>query len=525
MSRVPSWFLVVIIWAAIYLPALGLFEIKGEEGRRILPAITMLDTGNYVVPKVGGMWYFSKPPLVNWLIAGSFKLFGVRNEWTARLPSALCVLAVALAFVTVARTALGQQGSTIAALVWLTNLGILEKGRLIEIEALYVSLCALAIVCWVSWWTQQRSPWLSWTVPWIFLGLGWLAKGPTLLVFFYAVVLAVIFCSASRAGCDQAGDTPAATISDRQSEIRNQKWRSLVHPAHFVGLLIMLAIFAAWAVPFYEMTVRQQPLEKWSGQFVGRLTGDFFRPHVWISTLPRGLIYFLPWLLFLPFLRLQRFDDERQRALARALIWGSAVPFFLVGMIPGGAARYSLPVIAPFCWLMAISFAENAFAIPTWLQWRFTIYDSRLTAEDSAGDTPAGHRGRLPVFQSLGVPLVALAVAAGLIGYPLAATLVYKHRPKIKNIADAVNAVVPPNETLYAVDARYQPFFFYARSPVKYVLRLVDLPKDTHYFVTRAEMEPEATQSTQWLPRRAHEILRRTDYRTQTIVVFRVESF
>src|SRR5207248_5877493 len=94
---------VLLVWAVIYLPALGSLAIKGEEGRRILPAIRMLETGDYIVPQVGSNPYFRKPPLVNWLVAGSFKIFGVRNEWTARLPSALCVLAVAIAFITVAR--------------------------------------------------------------------------------------------------------------------------------------------------------------------------------------------------------------------------------------------------------------------------------------------------------------------------------------------------------------------------------------------------------------------------------------
>ena len=98
----------------IYLPALGSIAIKGEEGRRILPAVRMLETGNYVVPQVGSNPYYRKPPLVNWLVAASFKLFGVRNEWTARLPSALSVLAVAIAFVAVARASLGARGSIIA---------------------------------------------------------------------------------------------------------------------------------------------------------------------------------------------------------------------------------------------------------------------------------------------------------------------------------------------------------------------------------------------------------------------------
>ena len=145
-SRLAAVLVVLLVWAVIYLPALGSIAIKGEEGRRILPAIRMLQTGNYVVPEVGGNPYFRKPPLVNWLVAASFRFFGVRNEWTARLPSAVVVLAVALAFVTVARASLGPEGSILAALIWMTNIGMMEKGRLIEIEALYVSLCGLAIV-------------------------------------------------------------------------------------------------------------------------------------------------------------------------------------------------------------------------------------------------------------------------------------------------------------------------------------------------------------------------------------------
>jgi 4-amino-4-deoxy-L-arabinose transferase-like glycosyltransferase len=84
MSRPSSFCLVIACWAAIYLPALGSLEIKGEEGRRILPAVTMLDTGNYLVPQVGSEPYYRKPPLVNWLVAVSFKVTGARNEWTAR---------------------------------------------------------------------------------------------------------------------------------------------------------------------------------------------------------------------------------------------------------------------------------------------------------------------------------------------------------------------------------------------------------------------------------------------------------
>src|SRR5437879_11755788 len=125
-SRLRALFVVLLVWAAIYLPALGSMAIQGEEGRRILPAIRMVETGDYIVPQVGSYPYYRKPPLVNWVVAASFKVFGMHNEWTARLPSALSVLAVAVAFVTVARTSLGARGSVLAALIWMTNIGMIE---------------------------------------------------------------------------------------------------------------------------------------------------------------------------------------------------------------------------------------------------------------------------------------------------------------------------------------------------------------------------------------------------------------
>ncbi len=482
MSRGAGLLLIVAVWAAIYLPSLGSFEIKGEEGRRILPGMAMLETGNYLVPQVGGEDYFRKPPLINWLVAASFKLFGVRNEWTARAPSVLCVLAVALAFITVARRSLGPSGSVIAALVWLTNVGILQKGRLIEIEALYVSLCALALIFWLSWWREKRSPWLTWIVPSIFLGLGWLAKGPTHLFFFYAVVIAVLW--------------------------QTRQWKLLFHPAHFVGLLVMLGIFGAWAIPFLQANESGKVMNKWSSQFTGRVTGEIFTFSVWITVLPRAVAYLLPWVLLTPLIRWSRFASEEEGRVARGLLWGAALPLVVVSLMPGAAPRYSLPAVSSFCWLMGMAFAENALVQPDWLKW----------SNGPAGWLwPAG-----PIFRRLGQAFVILAVVAGLIGYPLAARDA-RHRQKVKSVADKINAVVPSDETLYAVDPNYQPFFFYMRAPVKYVRGVSDLPVEARYFVVRPVDEQEALHSEKWAPRHARSILPVKDYRNQTMIVFVID--
>jgi 4-amino-4-deoxy-L-arabinose transferase-like glycosyltransferase len=480
MSRRGAVLLILAVWAAIYLPSLGLFEIKGEEGRRILPGMAMLETGNYLIPQVGGEDYFRKPPLINWLVAGSFKLFHARNEWTARAPSVLCVLAAAIAFVTVARRSLGPAGSTIAALVWLTNVGIVQKGRLIEIEALYVSLSALALIFWLSWWREQRSPWLTWVVPWIFLGLGLLAKGPAHLFFFYAVVVAVLW--------------------------QTKQWRALFHPAHFLGLLLMLGIFAAWAIPFLHASESGKAVSKWQSQISGRVTGEIFNFEVWITCIPRAIAYFLPWLLLTPLIRFHKIADERDRAIGRGLLWGAALPLILVSLMPGSAPRYSLPSITPFCWLMGMAFANNALAGSGWL---FRSPERPWAVWPSA-------------LRRIGTVFLFLALAAGLIGYPLSAWF-FSSRQKVKNIADRINAAVPASETLYAIDPNYQPFFFYMHSPVKYLSSMEELPWETHYFLVRPVNEKTALALQKWAPRQVHSILRVKDYRNQTVIVCAVD--
>src|SRR5207248_9851987 len=49
------------------------------------------------------------------------------------------------------------------------NLGLIEKGRMIEIEAIYCSLFAFALILWLLLWEQKRSPWLPSSCPGSFL--------------------------------------------------------------------------------------------------------------------------------------------------------------------------------------------------------------------------------------------------------------------------------------------------------------------------------------------------------------------
>ncbi len=455
MSQSRALILVLIVWAAIYLPRLGSLEIKSEEGRRILPAVTMLETGNYIVPQVGSDPYLRKPPLVNWLVAGSFKLFGVHNEWTARLPSVLCVLAVALAFVSIAHRSLGPNGAIAAALIWLTNFGLLEKGRLIEIEALYVSLTALAFICWLSWWKDR--PWRAWITAGIFLGLGLLAKGPLHLLFFYSVVCAVLW---------QAGEVK-----------RLWSW------PHFLGFILMLGIFAAWAIPCLQQVQAGHAATVWTKQFSGRVSGDGFKFGDWLMNIPRGVAYLLPWAALLPFARFTLLENEADRKFCRALSLGVAIPFLVVNLLPGALPRYTMPLLPPAIWLLAIFIREHALLWPKPLRKAITW-------------------------------TVAVITGAMLI-YALAIIPVLQGRAKIRPLARQLETAIPPNEKLYAVDPEYQPFLFYLRRPIVYLSEVAELPPEARYLLVQPADEKAALA-------RAEPILPFEDYRGRRVILLRV---
>jgi len=92
----------------------------------------------------------------------------------------------------------------------------------------------------------------------------------------------------------------------------------------------------------------------------------------------------------------------------------------------------------------------------------------------------------------------------------------------VKKAAAEINSVVPPNETLYAVDPEYQPIFFYVRAPLGYVSGVQQLPADTHYFLVQSDKEAEVTNTPRWASRRAHLRARVRDYRKRELLLYEV---
>ena len=105
----------------IYLLILGVFVIffrlgdrdmwTGHESEAAVAGWDMVETGRILVPHILDRPIIdNRPPGAWWLIAASYKLTGVRNTWTARLPSALAALVCILLVYAMGRRAANPEG-------------------------------------------------------------------------------------------------------------------------------------------------------------------------------------------------------------------------------------------------------------------------------------------------------------------------------------------------------------------------------------------------------------------------------
>jgi len=89
------WILLFLTIAAFYFYGLGAYPFVGpDEPRYAEVAREMLVHRDFITPTLGSLPWFEKPPMLDWLMAASYRVFGV-NEYAARLGPALCGLLTA----------------------------------------------------------------------------------------------------------------------------------------------------------------------------------------------------------------------------------------------------------------------------------------------------------------------------------------------------------------------------------------------------------------------------------------------
>jgi len=485
--------IVWLVFAIVWFGSLGHnVLIHPDEGRYASISLGMLQSGDWVTPRLDGLLYFEKPALPYWMGALCFKLFGI-NEFAARLWPAVCGFLSVVLVGSTARRLWGEEAGHLSALVMGSCCWVVANSHFLNLDSsltffLTVSLCTFLLA--------QRSDtgiggrrilmWLCWA------GMA----GATLSKGLIGIVI------------------PGATLVLYSLLCREFRFWGKLHL--FSGLLIFLALAAPW---FVMVSLKNHGFANFffiHEHFQRFLTTEHKRTGPIWYFVPFLVAGFLPWTTLLPGMCLTGTEKDRRETIQSnrlLLIWsvfiflffsksGSKLPSYILPMFPAlallaghymarmEARRLCKHLIIPsVCWLALLvlcaftrRFASDdtpveiiqhfarfiapaavVFLIAAACAWRYLLLDRKRSA----------------------VLLLALASVVSL-------TLVaigYNGYAQLKSTRAVVAAIQPSADTeLFSVRTYDQTFPFYLRRNVT----LVD-------YVDEFELG-ENTEPSRWIP-------------------------
>jgi 4-amino-4-deoxy-L-arabinose transferase-like glycosyltransferase len=181
--------LVLLTFGLGLIPAPFVHQTRGfyapDETSYTEVTLEMMHGGDLLVPHLDGRPWFVKPPLVLWLLAGAFSLFGFGFTAAAGLNTVLTLATAWL--IGLYAGARGRRAGLLAAMVYLTMmLPALAAGTAITDPALTL-LTTAALVVWL-----RGGRWSA-SFAGVCLGLGMLAKGPVAPLVVVPALAAAVF--------------------------------------------------------------------------------------------------------------------------------------------------------------------------------------------------------------------------------------------------------------------------------------------------------------------------------------------
>ncbi len=296
-SNFRLYIIVLLFAAAVYAGCMASPPSLMDDVDAVQAQISrnMLTTGDWVTARLDGIPYLEKAPLIYWLMAISFKIFGP-YDWAARIPVVLSALALAWVTAAFGVWAFGKRAGFYAGLCVSTCVGLFLFTRILIPDVMLTADVAL------SMWAFLRAIDPDEPRPrrWAFLlaaslGISLLLK--SLIGVVFPLGAAFVYLAITR-------------------QLFDRKLWSRLHL--FSGCLIALAIAAPWHVlaalknpPYFDFTFRSIP-----GEYHGFLWFFFMNEQVLrflnmryprdYDTVPRlwfwllHLVWLFPWSVYLP---------------------------------------------------------------------------------------------------------------------------------------------------------------------------------------------------------------------------------
>lgn len=306
----------VLLGLAIFFWGLGnLPLLTFNEARRAIPAANMIADGDWLLPKLNGELYITKPPLLYWVSATISHLFGVVNEFTARIPSALSASATAWLVYIYTRRHFGTWSALFSLQIIIANAGFAMLGRQAGIEMLLSFLCFSSLICALKYTHEELSrKWLL--MSYFLLGMAVLTKGPIALLF---VTLPLLI--------------------DAMYQRKPRQWLALRDP---IGWLIFIVVGSSW----YLAVTWQMGFDIWQStiqkDMVSKIYGNTGEPVynyiLWLAA------DFFPAFFLILIAPISTWREWKRRDVTISLLVALLVPFLIYTAFSDKHAKYLLPI-------------------------------------------------------------------------------------------------------------------------------------------------------------------------------------
>lgn len=469
MLTIAFWCAVAVLWIA----PLGLRAlIHPDEGRYAELSLHMLQSGDWVTPRLNGILYFEKPAFQYWIGAISMLLFGI-NEFAARLWPGLSGLLTVVAVGVTARRLWNPESGAFAAMAAAGMFWIIANSHFLSLDTgvtffLTLTLCGflLAQRAGVTDSGRRHCMWLAWAA----MAGAMLSKGLIGLVIPGASL--VIYSLATR---------------------RLDLWRRM---HWFSGIVLMLALAAPWFILAAQRNPEFLQFFFVHEHFQRFLTTEHRRSGpVWYF-LPFLLAGLIPWTSLLPsLLRHRPVANTAEGIDARVFIlsWTGFV-FCFFSLSGSKLPSYILPMFPALALLMGSYLAQ---ADPRKLRWHLLLPSalalgalaySPFMGRHASPQSPEALYLELADYVAAGAAMFLVlallswwqlglgrrrrGIMAVTLGSLLAFTVVmwghdaYGRIKSSKDVVAAIAGKITPATTIYSVRYYDQTFPFYLRRPV-----------------------------------------------------------
>ena len=467
----------ILICLVLYGVGLGRYPLNNpDEARYAEIPREMVAANDYVTPRLNGVSYFEKPPLVYWLVAGSLKIFGPGEGAARAIPAIFGTLGVLLLYGT-ARRIHGRETAWWAAVVLASSLLYFAHARILLIDMVVAVLISGVLSCFLL---GVREP-PGAARRWFFYGLYVCAALATLAKGLIGVLLpgAVMFLWL----------------------LLFNQWRRL-RPMHLPSGLLLFALIA---VPWHLLVARRNAEWAWfyfvHEHWLRFTTTAHGRYQPWWFFLPVVAMGFFPWTGFL-FRSVQRVAASGWSNRGRfaddwfLLLWAGFILFFFSAsqskLIP-----YVVPVFPPLAWLIGRLIADlRTNADPAAWRWPLGISAGLAALLGAAIAVVVLKPGVIKDAEQMArlKPLVLPAAAGLLLGGMACAWLVRRHQPQrallalgvasgllcftlvlaspviahpgTKSLAEIVAREAGPDDLVFHYHEFFHDFSYYARRTV-----------------------------------------------------------